>query len=108
MIQIYVSSVIDAGADTVEANLQLGFDADHRSYDLAAAILRDLGVTSVRLMTNNPAKYGGIAGYGLSIVERVQLDIAPTPENEAYLRTKRDRMGNVSYGSDIATPKKGK
>ena len=65
-------------------------------------ILADLGARELRLMTNNPAKYGGIAGYGLRIVERVPLSIEPTPENEAYLRTKRERMGHVFDSSDIS------
>jgi hypothetical protein len=67
----------------------------------ATQILADLGAKDLRLMTNNPAKYGGIAGYGLSIVERVPLSIEPTPENAAYLKTKQDRMGHVFDQSDI-------
>jgi 3,4-dihydroxy 2-butanone 4-phosphate synthase/GTP cyclohydrolase II len=106
--KIRAYSLQDEGFDTVDANTELGLPVDSREYGIGAQILADLGARELRLMTNNPAKYGGIAGYGLSIVERVQLDIAPTPENEAYLRTKRDRMGHVFDGSDIATPKKGK
>ena len=106
--KIRAYSLQDEGFDTVDANTELGLPVDSREYGIGAQILADLGARELRLMTNNPAKYGGIAGYGLSIVERVHLDIAPTPENEAYLRTKRDSMGHVFDGSDIATPKKGK
>ena len=84
----------DAGADTVDANLALGLPADARDYGTGAQILAELGVRSMRLLTNNPAKRAGLEGYGLSIVERVPLAIAPTSENERYLRTKRDRMGH--------------
>ncbi len=84
----------DAGADTVDANLALGLPADARDYGTGAQILAELGVRSMRLLTNNPAKRAGLEGYGLSIVDRVPLAIAPTEENERYLRTKRDRMGH--------------
>jgi 3,4-dihydroxy 2-butanone 4-phosphate synthase/GTP cyclohydrolase II len=84
----------DAGADTVDANLALGLPADARDYGTGAQILAQLGVRSMRLLTNNPAKRAGLEGYGLSIVERVPLAIPPTSDNERYLRTKRDRMGH--------------
>ena len=84
----------DAGADTVEANLELGLPADARDYGTGAQILYDLGIRTMRLLTNNPAKRAGLEGYGLSIVERVPLEIAANDENERYLRTKRDRMGH--------------
>lgn len=84
----------DAGADTVDANLALGLPADARDYGTGAQILAELGIRSMRLLTNNPAKRAGLQGYGLSIAERVPLSIPPTPENERYLRTKRDRMGH--------------
>jgi 3,4-dihydroxy 2-butanone 4-phosphate synthase/GTP cyclohydrolase II len=84
----------DAGADTVDANLALGLPADARDYGTGAQILADLGVRSMRLLTNNPAKRAGLEGYGLSIIERVSLTIEPTADNERYLRTKRDRMGH--------------
>ncbi|MGH3930491.1 MAG: bifunctional 3,4-dihydroxy-2-butanone-4-phosphate synthase/GTP cyclohydrolase II [Pseudonocardiaceae bacterium] len=84
----------DAGADTVDANLALGMPADARDYGTGAQILADLGVRSMRLLTNNPAKRAGLEGYGLAITGRVPLPIRPNPENLHYLRTKRDRMGH--------------
>lgn len=91
----------DEGLDTVDANTRLGLPVDSREYGIGAQILADLGASRLRLMTNNPSKYGGIAGYGLTIVERVPLAIPPTPDNEAYLRTKRERLGHVFDDSDI-------
>jgi 3,4-dihydroxy 2-butanone 4-phosphate synthase / GTP cyclohydrolase II len=90
----------DQGRDTVDANLELGLPVDSREYGIGAQILVDLGVTTMRYMTNNPAKYGGIEGFGLEIVERVALESAPNPENIAYLRTKRERMGHLLEGLD--------
>ena len=84
----------DAGRDTVDANLELGLPADARDYGTGASILADLGIRSMRLLTNNPAKRAGLEGYGLTIVERVPLTIAPNPHNEAYLQTKAERMGH--------------
>jgi len=84
----------DAGADTVDANVALGMPVDGRDYGQGAQILRDLGVRSMRLLTNNPAKRVGLEGYGLRIVGREGLPIRPNPENQRYLRTKRDRMGH--------------
>ncbi len=84
----------DGGSDTVDANLELGLPADARDYGTGAQILADLGVRSMRLLTNNPAKRAGLEGYGLSIIERVSLEIAPNSDNLAYLQTKRDRMGH--------------
>ncbi|MDP9433543.1 MAG: bifunctional 3,4-dihydroxy-2-butanone-4-phosphate synthase/GTP cyclohydrolase II [Actinomycetota bacterium] len=84
----------DGGSDTVDANLELGLPTDNRDYGTGAQILVDLGVRTMRLLTNNPAKRAGLEGYGLEIVERVPLAAHATPENLRYLRTKRDRMGH--------------
>ena len=84
----------DGGSDTVEANIELGFPADARDYGTGAQILVDLGLSTLRLLTNNPAKRVGLEGYGLEIVERVPIETTPTAENLTYLRTKRDRMGH--------------
>jgi 3,4-dihydroxy 2-butanone 4-phosphate synthase/GTP cyclohydrolase II len=84
----------DDGRDTVDANLELGLPADARDYGTGAQILVDLGVRSMRLLTNNPAKRAGLEGYGLRIVERLPLPVHPNPENVRYLETKRDRMGH--------------
>jgi 3,4-dihydroxy 2-butanone 4-phosphate synthase/GTP cyclohydrolase II len=84
----------DAGADTVDANLELGLPADARDYGTGAQILADLGVHTMRLLTNNPAKRAGLEGYGLTVVGRVSLPSHAHPENLTYLRTKRDRMGH--------------
>jgi 3,4-dihydroxy 2-butanone 4-phosphate synthase/GTP cyclohydrolase II len=88
-------SLQDQGRDTVEANIELGFPPDSREYGIGAQILVDLGVTTMRLMTNNPAKYGGIDGYGLEIVDRVPLHTEPNHENIAYLRTKQRKLGHL-------------
>ena len=85
----------DAGADTVDANLALGLPADAREYGTGAQVLADLGIKSMRLLTNNPTKRAGLEGYGLQIVGSVPLPIAPNPENLRYLATKRDRMGHL-------------
>ena len=90
----------EQGRDTVDANLELGFHADRREYGIGAQILVDLGITTMRLLTNNPGKRGGLAGFGLEIVERVPLETAPNPENIGYLRTKRERMGHLLEGLD--------
>ncbi|HZT64838.1 MAG TPA: bifunctional 3,4-dihydroxy-2-butanone-4-phosphate synthase/GTP cyclohydrolase II [Acidimicrobiales bacterium] len=90
----------DQGRDTVDANIELGLPVDSREYGIGAQILVDLGITTMRVMTNNPAKYGGLEGFGLDIVERVPLMPVPTPENIAYLRTKRERMGHLLEGLD--------
>lgn len=82
------------GLDTVDANLQLGFKMDERDYGVGAQILRDLGVTKIKLMTNNPRKRAGLIGYGLEIVENIPIIIKSNPHNEKYLQTKRDKMGH--------------
>jgi len=88
----------DGGRDTVDANLDLGLPADARHYGAATQILKDLGVTSVRLMTNNPDKVTSLEEYGITVAERVPLTPHPNDHNLAYLLTKRDRMGHVLPG----------
>jgi 3,4-dihydroxy 2-butanone 4-phosphate synthase/GTP cyclohydrolase II len=83
------------GLDTVEANLQLGFEMDSRDYGIGAQILSDLGVSKIRLITNNPKKRVGLMGYGLEIVDNIPIEIAPNPHNEKYLKTKRDKLGHM-------------
>ncbi|MEP7013187.1 MAG: bifunctional 3,4-dihydroxy-2-butanone-4-phosphate synthase/GTP cyclohydrolase II [Acidobacteriota bacterium] len=85
----------DQGQDTVEANEHLGFRPDQRDYGIGAQILRNLGVRKMRLMTNNPSKYIALDGYGLEIVERVQLEVPPTDLSRDYLRTKREKLGHL-------------
>lgn len=85
----------EEGMDTVQANLELGFKMDQRDYGVGAQILRDLGVTKIRLISNNPTKRAGLIGYGLEIVENVPIEIAPNKYNEKYLETKRDKMGHT-------------
>jgi 3,4-dihydroxy 2-butanone 4-phosphate synthase/GTP cyclohydrolase II len=85
----------DGGLDTVEANVELGFAPDSRDYGVGAQILVDLGVSTMRLLTNNPTKRAGLEGYGLKIVERVPLESAPTDENIRYLTTKREKLGHL-------------
>ncbi|MGH2702766.1 MAG: GTP cyclohydrolase II, partial [Actinomycetota bacterium] len=85
----------DGGLDTVEANVELGFAPDSRDYGVGAQILVDLGVSTMRLLTNNPTKRAGLEGYGLTIVERVALESAPNEENIRYLTTKREKLGHL-------------
>ena len=90
----------DTGHDTVDANIELGLPVDSREYGIGAQILVDLGITTMRLMTNNPSKRGGLEGFGLEITGRVPLESMPNPENIHYLRTKRERMGHLLDGLD--------
>jgi len=93
--KIKAYSLQDTGLDTIEANEKLGFESDLRHYGVGAQILRDLGVKKLRLMTNNPRKLVGLAGFGLEIVERVSIEAPANAENQFYLATKRDRMGHI-------------
>jgi len=85
----------EEGLDTVEANLQLGFDMDNRDYGIGAQILHDLNISKIKLITNNPKKRVGLMGYGLEIVDNVAVEIVPNPHNEKYLMTKRDKLGHT-------------
>ena len=85
----------DSGHDTVEANEHLGFEADHRNYDLCAGVLRHFGITSVRLMTNNPQKFDALEAAGIQVVERVPIEIPPSDGTKNYLKTKKAKMGHL-------------
>jgi len=85
----------DAGFDTVEANLELGFKGDERDYGVGAQILRAQGISKMKLMSNNPTKRAGLTGYGLEVVENVPIEITSNTHNETYLKTKRDKMGHT-------------
>ena len=92
----------EEGADTVEANLKLGLPADLRDYGIGAQILVDLGLSSIRILTNNPKKIHGLEGYGLSVAEQVPIESTPNTHNEAYLRAKRDKMGHSLHHQGLA------
>jgi 3,4-dihydroxy 2-butanone 4-phosphate synthase/GTP cyclohydrolase II len=96
--KIRAYSLQERGRDTVEANIELGLPSDSREYGIGAQILVDLGITTMRVITNNPSKYGGLEGFGLEITERVPTVVAANPENIAYLRTKREKMGHIMEG----------
>jgi 3,4-dihydroxy 2-butanone 4-phosphate synthase/GTP cyclohydrolase II len=98
--KLHAYNLQDNGMDTVDANVELGLPVDSREYGIGAQILVELGVTKMRLMTNNPAKYGGLEGYGLDIIERLPLQLASNPENVEYLRTKKEKMGHLLTGLD--------
>lgn len=85
----------EKGLDTVQANIELGFEDDERDYGVGAQILRDLGLRKIRLITNNPVKRAGLEGYGLTIVDNIPIEITPNPYNKEYLKTKRDRCGHI-------------
>jgi 3,4-dihydroxy 2-butanone 4-phosphate synthase/GTP cyclohydrolase II len=85
----------EEGLDTVEANIQLGFQMDERDYGVGAQILRDLGVSKIRLLSNNPKKRAGLIGYGLEIVENVPIEIASNEHNQFYLKTKKEKLGHT-------------
>jgi 3,4-dihydroxy 2-butanone 4-phosphate synthase / GTP cyclohydrolase II len=92
----------EEGLDTVDANLRLGLPADLRDYGIGAQILVDLGLSSIRILTNNPKKISGLAGYGLSVTDQIPIQHVPNPHNEAYLRAKRDRMGHTLHHQGLA------
>ena len=92
--KIHAYKLQEEGLDTVDANLELGFQPDEREYGVGASILRELGVGKMRLITNNPVKRKGLEGYGLEVVENIPLEVPTVKENEKYMRTKRDRMGH--------------
>lgn len=93
----------DSGLDTVDANIKLGFEPDLRDYGIGAQILADLGITKIRLMTNNPKKIIGLEGYGLEIVERVHIEVPPNRENAFYMQTKKDKMGHILTMKNVKT-----
>ena len=97
MNKIAAYKLQEQGLDTVDANIHLGFDPDLRDYGVGAQILRELGVSKIRLITNNPVKRVGLEGYGLEIVENVPIEIRPNPFNERYLHTKQERMGHLLH-----------
>jgi 3,4-dihydroxy 2-butanone 4-phosphate synthase/GTP cyclohydrolase II len=92
----------EEGFDTVEANLRLGLPADLRDYGIGAQILFDLGLTSIRILTNNPKKISGLAGYGLSVTDQLPIQQVANPHNEAYLRAKRDKLGHILHHQGLA------
>ncbi|MCI0921230.1 bifunctional 3,4-dihydroxy-2-butanone-4-phosphate synthase/GTP cyclohydrolase II [Sphingobacterium rhinopitheci] len=93
--KLHAYKLQEDGVDTVDANIQLGFKADLRDYGVGAQILRFIGVTKMRLMSNNPTKRAGLVGYGLEVIENIPIEIESNPYNEEYLKTKRDRMGHT-------------
>ena len=94
----------DQGYDTVEANHKLGFKADTRDYGVGLQILKDLGLTSVRLLTNNPQKVNAFPGFDLILAGQVPIIAPPASQRDRYLATKRDKMGHILPGGDVASP----
>ena len=92
----------EEGLDTVDANLKLGLPADLRDYGIGAQILRDLGLRDIRILTNNPKKIIGLEGHGLRVTEQIRIEAPPNLHNEAYLQTKRDRMGHILHHQGLA------
>ena len=91
----------EQGLDTVEANLRLGFAADGREYGIGSQILADLGLSTIRVLTNNPKKISGISGFGLEVVEQVPIRMPPNAENRRYLDTKREKLGHTLHHQDL-------
>jgi len=91
----------EAGLDTVEANLELGFPADSRDWGIGSQILSDLGLTTIRILTNNPKKIVGLEGFGLSVIEQIPIEIPPNSENLRYLRTKKEKLGHRLHHQDL-------
>jgi 3,4-dihydroxy 2-butanone 4-phosphate synthase/GTP cyclohydrolase II len=91
----------EQGLDTVEANLELGFPADARDYGIGNQILADLGLTTIRILTNNPKKLVGIDGFGLTVTEQVPIEVTPNSENRRYLAAKRDKLGHRLHHQDL-------
>jgi 3,4-dihydroxy 2-butanone 4-phosphate synthase/GTP cyclohydrolase II len=94
----------EKGRDTVEANAELGFPVDARDYGIGNQILSDLGLTTIRILTNNPRKLTGIDGFGLTVVEQVGIEVAPNDENRRYLAAKRDKLGHRLHHQDLRNP----
>ena len=92
---IVIYQLQDSGQDTVEANHHLGFEADHRNYDLCAAVLGHFRISRVRLMTNNPQKFDAVASAGIQVVERIPVEIAPSDSTKKYLKTKKAKLGHL-------------
>jgi len=93
--KIKAYAIQEKGEDTVEANRKLGFKPDQRDYGVGAQILVSLGITKLKLITNNPRKFVGLSGYGLEIVERIPIEIPPNDSNVKYLKTKKEKMGHL-------------
>jgi 3,4-dihydroxy 2-butanone 4-phosphate synthase / GTP cyclohydrolase II len=91
----------EQGLDTVEANLRLGFAADQREYGIGSQILADLGLSTIRVLTNNPKKISGISGFGLEVVAQEPIEVAPNDENRRYLGTKREKLGHKLHHQDL-------